>query len=333
MNETAPSPSPTVRPSAGPVLVAGATGMLGHAVATALHRTGTHVTSLSRDPARARALRGIADFVVLGDATDPGTLRGAFDGVDAVVSCLGAPMAFRTGDRRSFRDLDTVANLNLIEAARAAGVRRFVYVSLLLRPAWSDTGYARAHEEVVDHLAGSGLSYGVVRPTGMFPIFDPFLAMARRGVAWIPGDGQATTNPVHPSEVADACLDVLGCDQDCSRQVGGPQILTRQEIVELAFRAVGTRPRILHLPQRALQVGAALLRPVHPRLSEVTDFASHALTNHFVAPPSGRRRLADHFAEVVRAAPDQRRGRRDRSPRPRFPHPGCRRTTGTDRRP
>jgi uncharacterized protein YbjT (DUF2867 family) len=286
------------------VLVAGATGMLGRAVATALHRTGTRVTSLSRDPARAGALTGIADTVVLGDATRPGTLRGAFDGVDAVISCLGAPMAFRTGDRRSFRDLDTVANRNLLEAARAAGVRRFVYVSLLVRPAWANTGYARAHEEIVELLERSGLSYGVVRPTGMFPIFDPFVAMARRGIAWIPGDGRAQTNPVHPDEVAEACLDVLGRTDITSLAVGGPEILTRQEIVELAFRSVGRTPRILHLPRRALTTGSALLRPVHPRLSEVTDFASRALTNTFVAPPAGRRRLTDHFADLVRSAPN-----------------------------
>ena len=90
--------------------------------------------------------------------------------------------------------------------------------------------------------------------------------------------------------------------------VGGPEILTRQEIVELAFRAVGTKPRILHLPRGALLAAAALLRPVYPRCSEVTDFASRALTNPFVAPPSGRRRLADHFAEVVRSAPGRAPG-------------------------
>ncbi len=284
------------------VLVAGATGMLGRAVAAALHRSGDRVTSLSRDPVRAEALRGIADTVVLGDATRPDSLRGAFAGVDAVISCLGAPMAFTTGDRRSFRELDTVANLHLIRAAQAAGVRRFVYVSLLVRPSWAETAYARAHEEVVERLAESGLSYGVVRPTGMFPIFDPFLAMARRGLAWIPGDGQAQTNPVHPYEVAQACLDVLNRAEVDSLMVGGPEILTRQEIVELAFRAVGTKPRILHLPRTALLAGSALLRPVHPRLSEVTDFASRALTNAFVAPAGGVRRLSDHFAEVAGAA-------------------------------
>ena len=65
---------------------------------------------------------------------------------------------------------------------------------------------------------------------------------------------------------------------------------------------MGTKPRILHLPRSALLAGAALLRPVHPRLSEVTDFASRALTNAFVAPATGRRRLADHFAEVIRSS-------------------------------
>jgi len=299
MKNTIQDPS-SGRKSEQTVLVAGATGMLGRAVVAAVHRTGVSVTSLSRDPARAEPLRGVADTIVLGDATRPDTLRGAFDGVDAVISCLGAPMAFTTGDRRSFRDLDTVANLNLIRAAREAGVRRFVYVSLLVRPAWSETVYARAHEEVVEQLAGSGLSYGVVRPTGMFPIFDPFLAMARRGIAWIPGDGEARTNPVHPDEVAEACLDVLNRDQNGSLMVGGPETLSRQEIVEMAFQAVGTRPRILHLPRSALLAGSVLMRPVHPRLSEVTDFASRALTNNFVVPLGGHRRLADHFAEAVR---------------------------------
>ncbi|MFC4942507.1 SDR family oxidoreductase [Pseudonocardia sp. GCM10023141] len=284
------------------VLVAGATGMLGRQVAQLLLDGGHRVKTLSRDPSRAQALRGVADEIVLGDATRPETLHGVLDGVDAVVSCLGAPMAFSTGDRRSFHDLDTVANLNLVDAARRSGVRRFVYVSLLLGSAWSGTAYVRAHEDVVSALGGSGMSHGIVRPTGMFPIFDPFLTMARRGIAWIPGDGTARTNPVHPHEVAQACVDVLGRPGDVDVPVGGPEILTREEIVRLAFAAVGRRPRILHLPPRALLAGSALLGQVHPRLSEVTDFAARALTSDFLAPLGGTRRLAEHFTATVRAA-------------------------------
>ncbi len=241
------------------ILVAGATGMLGREVASLLHGTGHRVRTFSRSAARAEELRGIADEIVLGDATLPGSLEGVLDGVDGVVSCLGAPMAFTTGDRRSFRELDTVANLNLVDAASRAGVRRFVYVSLLLGEAWSGTVYVRAHEEVVDALGASGMAVGIVRPTGMFPIFDPFLPMARRGIAWIPGDGTARTNPVHPHEVAHACVDVLDSAGGVDLPVGGPEILTREDVVRLAFDAVGRSPRVLHLPPRALLAGATLL--------------------------------------------------------------------------
>jgi uncharacterized protein YbjT (DUF2867 family) len=277
------------------VLVAGATGMLGREVVALLHADGYRIKTLSRDPARAQELAGIADEVVLGDATDPATLAGAMDGVDAVVSCLGAPMAFVASDRRSFRKVDTVANLNLLHAARQAEVSRFVYVSLLMRPSWADTEYARAHEAVVQGLRNSGISYAVVRPTGMFPIFDPFVPMARRGLVCIPGSGQARTNPVHPREVAQLCVAAVEQTENLSIPLGGPEVLTREDIVRLAFEAVGRKPRILHLPRWALIAGAYLLRPLHPRLAEVTDFTARALTADFLAPAVGAERLGDYF--------------------------------------
>jgi nucleoside-diphosphate-sugar epimerase len=88
----------------------------------------------------------------------------------------------------------------------------------------------------------------VVRPTGIFPIFDPFLAIARRGIAWIPGDGRALTNPVHPLDCVEACVEVLTVGHSISVSVGGPDIVTRKEIVRTAFEAVGKEPRILHIP-------------------------------------------------------------------------------------
>ena len=269
--------------------------MLGREVVALLHAGGHQVRTLSRDPVRAQALAGVADEIVLGDATDADTLVGAVEGVDAVISCLGAPMAFVLSDRRSFRDVDTVANLNLLKAATAAGVGRFVYVSLLIRPSWEGTAYVEAHEEVVREVRRSGISHAIVRPTGMFPIFDPFLPMARRGIVCIPGDGRARTNPIHPSEVAEVCVSALEQHEDLSIPIGGPEVLTREDIVRLAFEAVGRRPRIVHLPLWVLSWSARLLRHLHPRLAEVTDFTARALTNDFLAPEAGTQRLSDHF--------------------------------------
>lgn len=277
------------------VLVAGATGILGREVVDALRGRGHRIRTLSRRPDRAAALRGIVDEIVLGDATRPDTLDGVLDGVDAVVSCLGAPMAFTRGDRRPFHDVDTVANLNLVRAARHVGVARFVYVSLHLGPGWADTAYVRAHEAVVDELRRAGPSFAVVRPTGMFPIFDPLLALARQGVAWVPGDGGARTNPVHPREVARVCADTVLDTADDSVPVGGPEVFTRREMVEMAFAAVGRRPRILRVPPPALRAAAVAMHPVHPRLAEVLEFVTGALTSDFVAPPHGSLRLVEHF--------------------------------------
>ncbi len=277
------------------VLVAGATGMLGREVVTLLRADGHRVKTLSRDPVRAQELAGLVDEIVVGDATDPDTLVGAMTGIDGVISCLGAPMAFGRSDRRSFLDIDTVANLNLLEAAQRAGVRRFVYVSLLLHSSWAGTTYVRAHEKVVEGLRDSGISYAVVRPTGMFPVFDPLVSMARRGFAFVPGDGLARTNPVHPREVAQVCVDVLGQTTNVRIPLGGPEVLTRADIVRLAFAAAGRKPRLLHLPRWVLIVFARVIRRAHPRLAEVTDFTARALTNDFLAPTTGTHRLADHF--------------------------------------
>ena len=280
------------------VLVAGASGILGREVARLLHEEGHRVKTFSRNPARTQALQGIADEIATGDATNPESLGGVFEGVDAVISCLGSPVTFTVGgDRRSFREVDTVATRNLLQAAQEAGVGRFVYVSVHVQPDYAHTAYIRAHEEVVSALSKSHISFGVVRPTGIFPIFEPFLAMARWGVAWIPGNGRALTNPVHPLDVAEACLEVLTLGNSVSVSVGGPDIITREEIARMAFEAVGKKARILHIPRFLLLGAAAVVRPLHPHLGEVLEFATRAFTSEFIAPLRGRRRLADYFVE------------------------------------
>jgi uncharacterized protein YbjT (DUF2867 family) len=281
------------------VLVAGATGVVGRGVARLLHEAGSRVKTLSRDPARARGLAGIADEIATGDATLPASLRGMLDDVDAVASCLGAPPKLGGSERRSFRAVDTVANLNLLEEARRADVRRFVYVAVHPQPGYDQTAYVRAHEEVVEGLRASGISHGVVRPTGLFPSFDPFLAMARRGIAWLPGDGRAITNPVHPLDVAEACLEALSLSDNTVFSVGGPDILTREEIVWLAFDAFGKRPRVFHIPAGTLLGIARAGRPFHRRFAEIVEFAARVFTSECVAPRRGNRRLAEHFRQLA----------------------------------
>ena len=111
------------------VLLAGAAGGLGRHVLQEVRRRGYHVRALvNRTP-----LHQPPDDIDIhqADANDAGQLRGACDGAQVMISALGASVLpdFKKG-RRSYSAVDTVANRNLITAAQAAGVRKFIYVSV-----------------------------------------------------------------------------------------------------------------------------------------------------------------------------------------------------------
>jgi len=108
------------------VLVAGATGYLGGFVVRELKSRGHVVRALARPSASCDALLGVADEVVRGEITRPETLAGICDWIDAVFSSVGIT---RQQDGLTFRDVDHEGNRNLLDAALAARVRRFVYVS------------------------------------------------------------------------------------------------------------------------------------------------------------------------------------------------------------
>lgn len=104
-----------------------------------------------------------ADEIVVGDATQPTTLAGVCDGVERVFSCLGQSVGMDLSNRGpGYIAVDYVANRNLIAAARAAGARRFVYVSVLRAGAYPRVAYFKAHADVTAELRPSGLSYAVI---------------------------------------------------------------------------------------------------------------------------------------------------------------------------
>ncbi len=194
------------------ILLAGGSGGVGRATLVRLRTAGHWVRTLSRDAGRAASLGALgANDVRVADAARalPADLA---VGVDAVISCLGGNLGLSLAERRSYARVDLAANRRLLEAARAAGVKRFIYVSLTVGPRYANTRYVRAHERFVEELRASGLSATVIRPTGIFPALMPFLDMARRGRIFVAGNGQTRTNPISPGDVASAIVDALAGD-------------------------------------------------------------------------------------------------------------------------
>lgn len=279
------------------VLVAGATGTLGRRVVRELLARGERVRVLARDPRGANAQELGPVELVRGDLTDPASLVGVCDDIDVVISCAGASM--RLGglfDRRSFMEVDFGGNANLLEMALTAGVSRFVYVSLFGARALLRTEYAAAHERFVGALAASGIHHTVVRPTGYFSFFAEMLDMAARGRVLLIGDGSVRTNPIDERDVATLCVDAI-LTEERELLAGGPEVLTRRRIAELAFEALGKRPRISSISPRAFSALTKPLVGVNRRLHALSAFGAAVSAMDCVAPRTGARTIADYFAE------------------------------------
>lgn len=283
------------------VFVAGATGYLGRHIVRELKDRGHYVRALARNPERLDSFRGAVDEVFTADATDPEALAGCCDGMEAVISAVGL---VGKGGKQTCWDVDYGANRNLLEAARGAGVGKFVYTSVVRAPALEKLQLVRAKRAFEQDLRASGIAHTILFPNGYFSDFDAYLDMARKGRVYLFGDGSFRINPIAGADVAAAAADALTADAD-DVELGGPEVLTHQQIAEQAFHAVGTPPRITHIPAGLLTSALVLMRRLTPlRVHGVIEFPLTVLTHDVISPTTGRRHLAEHYQQATGTSPE-----------------------------
>lgn len=282
------------------VLVAGATGYLGRHVVRELSSRGHQVRALARDPGRLEPVREAVDEVFTADATDQAALAGCCDGVDAVISTVG--LVGKAG-RQTCWDVDYGANRNLLAAAVRGGVGRFVYTSVVHAPALEKLELVRAKRAFENELRDSGMAYTILLPNGYFSDFDAYLEMARKGRVYLFGNGSFRINPIDGADVAAAAVEALDRG-DTEIRLGGPDVLTHQQIALEAFDAIGTRARITHIPVWILATMLVVLRRVTPlRIHGVVEFPLTVLTHDVISPAAGHRQLAAHYQQATRSGP------------------------------
>lgn len=276
------------------VLVAGAAGLLGRQILVRAIEGGHRGVALIHRTTLPPDLEARCAGIRRGDALGGTGLDHAMAGVDVVVSSVGASLAPDLRGWRPYTRVDTPANLNLLRAAERAGVGRFVYVGVAAHEQLGHLAYVQAHEAVVESLRASRMDHTVVRGTGFFGAFAALLPLARRGRLPLIGDGSALSNPIHEADLAEYIVRELDAEPR-ERTVGGPEILTRKEISELAFDAVGRPPRFMRTRAGTMRRGAAALRPFHPRMSQLLSFVAAISVTDVLAPHYGSRVLADYL--------------------------------------
>jgi uncharacterized protein YbjT (DUF2867 family) len=278
------------------VLVAGATGHLGLQIVRELTSRGHRVRALARNTARLEPVHDAIDEVFTADATDRSALTGCCDDIDAVVSTIG--LVGKAGGRTCW-DIDYGANRNLLTEAVRARVGKFVYTSVIRAPALEELQLVRAKRAFEQALRESGTAYTVLFPNGFFSDFDEYLEMARKGRIYLFGDGGFRINPIAEADVAAAAVDALDANVTAV-ELGGPDVLTHEQIAGEAFSALGRPARTTQMPTWVPDAGLAAMRRLTPLgVHGVVEFPITVLTHDLVSPAIGSRRLADHFRQVA----------------------------------
>jgi uncharacterized protein YbjT (DUF2867 family) len=279
------------------VLVAGASGHLGSQIVLSLRARGLRVRAAGRDAARLRRFAGLSGVETwVADLTDPAAADRAMQGVAMVVSAVGASISVqKQGDARGLAHSDLRANRNLIQSAVRAKVLQFLYVSVLHDGSMESLEYVRVHKQIESELQASPLGAVIVQPTGFYYALAEMQGLAAR-TRMLPriGNGLARTNPIDERELAQFCVDAL-LRGPGSYPVGGPEVLTRAQILHTLLESVGQRPRLVPVPARLMHWVARVLAWVHPRLGHLLQFFVVVSTHDCVAPAYGKNRFAAYL--------------------------------------
>jgi len=291
------------------ILIVGATGLVGTEVARLLASAGKPVRALVRgtsDPAKVQALSHRGATVVQGDLRDPASLERACEGVEAVLATASAlPFAYEVG-KNTPQDVDQDGYLGLLAAARASGVRQFVYTSFPPMPASFPLQTAKRAVEAA--LRSSGLTYTILQPTYFAEIwlspavgFDP---LNRKATIYGNGD-----NPISWISYRDvATFAVASIDNPAARNatlpLGGPEGITPAGVVRIFEQIGGTPFDVTYVPTDALhgQLEAAT-DPMQRSFAGLMLGYAHAqpidMAGTLRAFPMALRTVADHARSVL----------------------------------
>ena len=234
------------------VALTGATGFVGKATVDALLGQGHEMRALARRPQPPGAVEW-----VMGDLADHAALARLVDGVEAVLHIAGVVNA---PDRQGFEDGNVRGTLELVEAAVAAGVPRFIFVSSLAarEPGLSDYGESKARAEKI--VAASGLDWTTVRPPAIYgphdrEMFELFRA-ARWGVVPMPPEG-GRASIIHVADLARLLVALLPEDEIVSQRIfevddGRPGGWAHGELARAIGRALGRKVWVPHLSRQTL---------------------------------------------------------------------------------
>lgn len=262
------------------VVLAGAYGKLGSEILKVLVDRGYDVVAADVIDREVEGVDKSAYTYKKLDATDAASLEGLCDGADVVITTVGLTTA---SAKVTAYDIDYHGNLNILNEAKRAGVKKFVYISVIKADKAPDTVpmvHAKALMEA--DLKKSGIDYVIHRPTGYFyDIVKVFKPMIEKGEVTLLGNKPVHANVISTEDFADFIVQHL-TDNGKSYDIGGKETYSYEEIARLCFAAAGKEPVIKRAPAFLFDVLAFVNKLKKNGKEAILRFSKWTLTEEMV---------------------------------------------------
>lgn len=280
------------------ILVVGATGQVGTAIVRKLVAGGRPVRALVRRTSKFQHLQGPGVELAFGDLRDPASLDAACQGAEVVIATANAivpqgPSSFQAVEGKGYQ--------NLIVACQKHSVKQFIFISVPVTPhdsAVPSFRYKRLNEA---RLQASGLNYTILRASLFMDCWFAFIGstipacgaeaptierqywflklfmkgvgnlIPGAGTALIPGNAQVRHAFITAADVASYAVNAIGhpAAERAILEIGGPQILSWQQVADIYSKALGRKVRTTYTPGGVFRVMRAVMSPFSEAASDI----------------------------------------------------------------
>lgn len=262
-------------------LITGATGNLGRRIVRVLREQEMPVRAFVRLTSRYAELENRGAEIFIGDLQQDKDIQKACHGVKYIISSHGIG--------KNVQAIHYRANIELIDRAKEMGVKHFVFISVLgVERGYEDSPVFKAKREVEKYLQSSGLNYTILRPAGLSSSLLPLAEKFRdTGLYLLIGDAQNRTSVVSTDDLAK--IAVASVTTEAAKNeifaVGGPDILSREDIARIFARIFKKEPVIINPPLALFDGLRSAIGFVNPDIQKSLGTLRVLLANEFFCTP------------------------------------------------
>ena len=177
-------------------------------------------------------------------------------------------------------------------------VSKFMYISVFNAKKLHHLKIVEAKERFAGELKRVDIEPNIVRSNGFFSDMTEFYKMAQKGRVYLFGNGEFRGNPIHGADLSKACVDHLDVGLR-EFDIGGPEILSQNQIALQSFEVLGKKPKITYIP---LWLKDLIIKFARIFTSSKTygplEFFLTVLAMDMIAPSFGKRTVKEYFKEI-----------------------------------